>query len=525
MSGPIIHMGYLKNSARASKILHVPPVQNPIFVKFQLSIKHTSMIQRALSVVCSILFPAVFFCLTGNFPAEAKNSGYEIRVRIEGLHDTVCYLGNHFGEKQYVRDTVRVDHNGWMTFQGNDSLPGGIYLVVLPNKTYFEMIVNEQKFTLETDTSDYVEHMKVTGSLENTLFNAHQKFVIEKSKEGQELRTRLDTYKDNPDSSALLKKQLSDLDKVVKDYRMNLVKKYPNTFMAKIILTMSEPEVPESPKDAKGNVIDSTFAFRYYKSHFFDNIDFSDERLLRTPILQAKVKTYLQQLTVPLPDSIIVSVDTVIEKARANKEVFKYFVATLANFYETSNIMGYDKVFVHIAEKYYLTKDAFWADSTLQAKIAERVDKIKPNILGQLSHNLVMPDTAFVMHSLHGINSRFTILVFWDPTCSHCKTEIPKLSQYYDSVRAKGVDVEVFAVGIESDIELWKKFIRDHDLKWINVSDLYNNTNFRNYYDIYSTPVIYLLDSKHNIIAKRLDTDKIRDFIEHQLEMDKKKKE
>jgi peroxiredoxin len=144
--------------------------------------------------------------------------------------------------------------------------------------------------------------------------------------------------------------------------------------------------------------------------------------------------------------------------------------------------------------------------------------KIKPNILGEQAHDLAMPDTALKMHALYDIKTKYTILVFWDPTCSHCKTEIPKLSQYYDSVKAKGVSIEVFAVGIESDIELWKKFIRDHNLKWINVSDLYNQTNFRSYYDIYSTPVIYLLDEKKRIIAKRLDTEKIKDFIQHEEE-------
>jgi thiol-disulfide isomerase/thioredoxin len=178
--------------------------------------------------------------------------------------------------------------------------------------------------------------------------------------------------------------------------------------------------------------------------------------------------------------------------------------------------MGYDKVFVHIAERYYLTKEAFWADSTLQAKIHERVMKIKPNILGVPAHDLVMPDTSLKLHRLYDIKAKYTILAFWDPTCSHCKTEIPKLYQYYDSVKTKGVSIEVFSVGIESDIELWKKFLVEKKLHWINVSDLYNQTNFRSFYDIYSTPVIYLLDEKKNIIAKRLDTEKIRDFIENE---------
>ena len=441
------------------------------------------------------------------------SGGYEIKVHIEGLRDSTIYLGNHYGEKQYVRDTVKLDHNGWATFKGPETLPGGIYLIVLPGKTYFEIIVNEQKFTIETDSLDYVQKFKSSGSLENKLFNEHQRFIIDKTKYTQEIKNRLDANKNNKDSAAILKKIISDVDKEVKEYRLKIISDYPKTFMAKIIMAMQEPDVPEPPRDDKGNITDSTFQFRYYKSHYLENLDFSDERLLRTPIFQNKIKTYTQQLTVPMPDSIIVSIDTIIEKSKANKEVFKYCVATLANYYETSNIMGYDKIFVHIAEKYYLSDDAYWVDSTLKAKIHERVEKIKPNILGELAHDLAMPDTALKMHTLYGVKAKYTILVFWDPTCSHCKIEIPKLCQYYDSVKTKGVSLEVFSVGIESDIELWKKFIRDNKLDWINVSDLYNQTNFRKYYDIYSTPVIYLLDQQKHIIAKRLDTEKIRDFI------------
>ena len=460
----------------------------------------------------------VTFFLLFSFSSFAGNSGYEIKIQIKGLKDTVIYWGNHFGDKQYVSDTLKVNSDGWATVKGKEELTGGIYLVILPNKTYFEVLINngDQHFTVQTDTVDYIKDMKISDSPENKLFNDHQRFIIEKSNQSQALKVRSELNKNNKDSAAAIKKEITALDKEVKDYRLKLMSEHPNTFMAKVIKTMQEPEVPEAPKDEKGNITDSLFQFRYYKSHFLENVDFSDERLLRTPILQGKIKTYTQQLTVPLPDSIIPSIDTIIEKSRANKEVFKYCVANLANYYETSNIMGYDKVFVHIAEKYYLTKDAFWADSTLKAKIHERVQKIKPNILGETAYNMIMPDTSLKLHALHDIKAKYTVVVFWDPTCSHCKHEVPMLSQYYDSVKTKGVSIEVFAVGIESDMDLWKKFIRDNKLKWLNVSDLYNNTNFRNYYDIYSTPVIYLLDENKHIIAKRLDTEKIRDFISNE---------
>jgi thiol-disulfide isomerase/thioredoxin len=462
------------------------------------------------------LFLLLFLAALPASYVAAANPGYDIRVHIEGLRDTICYLGNHFGDKQYLKDTVKVDHDGWAEFKGKDTLTGGIYLIVMPNKTYFEILVSApQKFTIETDTVDFTDHFKVTGSLDNQLFIDHQRYIANMQKLSMQLKARMDANKGNEDSTKVIRDLIIQQDKDVKNYRFQLMKDHPESFMSKIIATMSEPEIPEPPRDAKGNIIDSSFQYIYFKTHFWDKVDFSDERLLRTPILQSKIKQYTTQLTPPLPDSIIASCDTIIEKSKANKEVFKYCVATLTNFYENSNIMGYDAVFVHLAEKYYLTDLAFWADSTLKAKIAERVRKIRPNLLNTPAHDLNMPDTAFVMHNLYGVKAKYTVLTFWDPTCSHCKAEIPKLSEYYDSLRAKNFSIEVFSVGIESEIDLWKKFIVEHKLKWINVSDLYNNTRFRDFYDIYSTPVIYLLDDKKRIIAKRLDTEKLRDFIDH----------
>src|SRR3954470_18400049 len=89
-----------------------------------------------------LLFPFILFA--------KGDKGYDIKVRIVGLKDTVAYLGHHFGDKQYVRDTARVDKDGWVEFKGDTALPGGIYLIVMPGKTYFEILVNntEQKFTI-----------------------------------------------------------------------------------------------------------------------------------------------------------------------------------------------------------------------------------------------------------------------------------------------------------------------------------------------------------------------------------------
>ncbi len=474
--------------------------------------------KRPIKIVFNLilLFTAILFSATN----ASASDGHEIKLRIVGLHDTIIYFGNHFGDKQYVSDTVKVDHNGNVVVKGKDNLEGGIYLIVMPNKTYFEIVVNEQKFSIETDTSDFYGKMKVTGSQDNTIFRDYQVFMSNSSKKIAELRTRLDKNKVKADSTAAIKEQINALDKEVKDYRLKLMDDYnPKLFFPTVIRAISEPEIPEAPKNPDGSK-DSTFAFKYFKAHFWDKVDFCDPRLLRTPVLYNKIKQYITNLTVQDPDSIDISVDTIIERSKCNKEVFKYCVAWLTNNYETSPIMGFDKIFVHLAEKYYLTDEAYWADSTLKAKIKERVEKITPNILGTPAYNLLMQDTNYVTRPLYDVKAKYTVLIFWDPTCSHCKVEVPKLALLYDSIKTKGV--EVYGVGIESDLEEWKKFIREKKLKWINVTDIYNKTKFRDFYDIYSTPVIFLLDENKKIIAKRLDVDTLRDFLKRLLNEKKK---
>src|SRR5688572_30355791 len=93
--------------------------------------------------------------------------GYSIKVKITGLTDSSCLLVNYYGDKQYLKDTAMVDAKGKMEFRGSDELPLGVYSIVLPNRKYFDIIVDRQEFSLETDTGDLVGHMVIKGSPEN----------------------------------------------------------------------------------------------------------------------------------------------------------------------------------------------------------------------------------------------------------------------------------------------------------------------------------------------------------------------
>jgi hypothetical protein len=77
--------------------------------------------------------------------------------------------------------------------------------------------------------------------------------------------------------------------------------------------------------------------------------------------------------------------------------------------------------------------------------------------------------------------------------------------------------IKVFAVCTQNDKKEWEDFIADNDLfDFINCYDPHYQNNFRVYYDIYSTPTVYLLDKDKKIIAKRLDLENLKSFLDRE---------
>ena len=462
-----------------------------------------------------------FFIILGT-PVSAQKDAFHLNIKVDGVRDSVIYLANYYGDKQYLKDSTTADANGNFSFKAEEPMPGGIYLVVLPGKRYFEVVIDkDQKFNMETSNSQLIDKMKVTGSEQNKVFYEYLRFIQQKQKEVEPLRQAYERTKENPDSSAYYKSKINVIDKEVREYKDNFIQKHPDWLMSKLFKASDDPEIPEAPKLANGEV-DSTFAFNYYKAHYLENLDFSDERLLRTPVFHNRLQYYLKNLTLQIPDSINKEADFLIGKAKANKDVFRYVVNYITYTYETSNIMGMDAVFVHMAKNYYTPEQAFWVDSTQLYKIKDKATTLEPLLLGKKAPNLVMKNEKGQYKSLHDVNARYTILYFWDPDCSHCKKATPKLAEYYEKVKNKGV--EVYAVCTEVETDKWNKFIEDYNLHWINVHDPDFRVNFRKVYDITTTPVVYLLDDKKTIIAKKVGVEQLEEILDNFLKKDMSQK-
>lgn len=476
--------------------------------------------------------------ITSTFAAK---NGYKIHVKVSGLKDTTVLLGHHFGNKKYVVDTANLNSKGEGVFVGDSLLDGGIYLVITPAMNYFEIIIDkEQEFSISTDTVDMLNNLKIVGSVENKNFNDYQLFMVsnqQKASKSRKLYDRAKKMVDSvsneklkkkyEDSLAMAKSDLALRDSLVKVKWDDITNNQSESLLASVLKAMKELEVPPAPKNDKGEITDSSFQYRYYKDHFLDNVNFADYRLLRTPILEAKIDEFLDKVCIQMPDSLVKDVDKLIGLAKANDKVFKYVIQHVFNKYNNPKIMGMDRLFVHVSDKYYLSGVAYWAksDTAFMNKLRDRVVKQKPNLIGEIAPELRLFDLKGNMVSLHSIKADYIVLYFFDTDCGHCKKIVPQWNKMYEEKKFSEKNIVSLLVETQVNKQKMQEFIDAHNLQAsIMAYDPYQVTNFRMLYDIYSTPVPYVLDKDKKIIAKRIDPETIADFLEKMLERDAKQK-
>jgi len=442
--------------------------------------------------------------------ASGSSNGYKISVKVDNLPDSVCYLGFYYGDKKYVQDTARINDSHQFVFEGDEPLEGGVYFVYAPKNLYLEIIVNEQQFSIETDAKDPIGSIKIQGSKENQVFMQLQQYGIEKQKRIAKLKETLETQDDNADA-AKLQIQIQDINKELLSHRKKLVEDNPDLFVSRVIQSSEVIEVPESvgqgtedPRQAK---------YQYYKNHFLDYIDFSDARMLKTPVFHTKLMEYFDKVVVQQPDSVFAAAKEIISRTEGNEDMFRYVLTNLASKYETSNVMGMESVFIKLAETYYLTGKTPWLDEEVLAKIKEKVEESKPTLIGKQAPPMTLVDTLGQPVSLYAIDANYLILYFYDPTCGNCKKKTPIVYQAYQNLKNEGV--KVLAVNTITDDEKWKDYIKENKLDWLNAGDIHVRSNFRYEYNIESVPRVFILDKDKKIIARRLGAEDVEPFLKN----------
>lgn len=455
------------------------------------------------------------FLQLGNIMAQ----GYHIKITVPKMANKSVILAHYFEGKVYASDTARLDASGSGAFIGKNKLGKGMYLLLFSPSNYFDVIIgNNQNFSIKTDTIDVINHMQIEGSPENQAFLDFQKFMMTQN---QKTRKISQDYEKDPNKEANKQKysaQFDEADREVRAYIANLNKQFPGSALATFAnFTLSTPvpdfskTVPAGTKDRDLEIQRKVYFFN--KAHYWDYTNFKDSTLIRTPIFKNRIDNYFNNMILMHPDSVYKESVNIIEKSKSNKTMFRYLVSYCFNFALESQVMGMDAAFVKIAKRYYLTGQADWVDKENLEKIEREVLLTQYNLIGETAPELKLQTLEGSWVSLHETKAPFTLLLFWEENCGHCKKQVPEIkAKLLDKFKPYGF--KVFAVHTQPEKEKWEKFVTEHELfDFINCWDPHNQSNFRAYYHVDSTPVLYLLDKNKKIIAKKLNTEQLTDML------------
>ena len=276
------------------------------------------------------------------------------------------------------------------------------------------------------------------------------------------------------------------------------IKRHPKDLLARIILLNTDPIVPDFVK-RKDSGSSKREQFAYFKKHYWANTNFSDPRLLSTPYYYQRLHRYFEDLTLKQSREMIRSVDSIMLKASAQPAFFTFTFDYISNRFYKPTTMGDDAVFVHLIDVHLNNGTESWIDSTNVFRLRVRAANMKLSLIGQIAPDLNLPDLKGKRHRLRAIKDDTTVMIFYNTGC--------------------GIEnLTVYAVCTDGSRTAWKKYIEANEIQsWTNVFASEEPQNFRRKYDVYSVPLIFVLDENKVIKAKQLQADQLDFYLRERM--------
>ena len=215
--------------------------------------------------------------------------------------------------------------------------------------------------------------------------------------------------------------------------------------------------------------------------HFWDGIEAFDGPTDENPILASQIDFYFDKLVAPLPDSITLEIDRLIDRTNNNTELRDFILWHLLEKYRHPEYMSQDQVFVYLYDQYFSQLEIKDLNEANLALIREKAERLRRLALFNTAPSFMLNDSL----DLHSIESQYTVLFFYDHDCDVCQQEMQDL----DSVGMIHREIMVLAIDVNTND--------------VGVDELFD------LYDIETTPLIYVLDRDKRIIAKKIRAKQI----------------
>lgn len=435
----------------------------------------------------------------------------DIRITVQNAELDGSILVGQYMERQYKAADFRVEGNTLILDQSDPPIKQGHYIVYFGDKQGLQLIIGEDReFEISIDMADPLETIQIEGSKNNELFYEALKFEQDQQNEFSTVTNELKTTpKGTPEYEAVearRKKLQDDRDAFLE----SLYEQAPNSLFTSFKRAGQNPRL----RDIRlpNGQMDEPAQVEAYRSEFWDNVNFGDERLLRTPVINNKLKRYIKELTPQNAKAINKSADELLAKTGYTGKFFEFFANWITLQYEPgkSSVMDAEGIYTNMIQNYFTQERAVWSDSMTVYGLQQRADQMAHSLVGQKGPDITVPGLDGAGKRLFDSKKDYLIVYMYNPECDHCREQTPKLKQLYPQIKN---EVDIYAIALDTNDEEWRKFVRDFGIQdWTNVFDPTNRSIVRTYF-VDNTPELYLLNEEREIVAKNLKVEQILDAI------------
>jgi hypothetical protein len=245
------------------------------------------------------------------------------------------------------------------------------------------------------------------------------------------------------------------------------------------------------------------------------SIDLNAPKLLFTPCLKPLFTEYLSYYPL-VADSIVKGVDSIMLKLDCKGKSYPYVFDFLTKLLKNREIQNNTQAYTYFIKKYVKDNKCKFLDPKLEKLLLEEYEKVNALQSQDSSVNMILKDTSGMDQNLYATAKKYdyTIITFFDPTCDHCKVELPKMDSTINLIEKQLVlNIGKYTVcnNMELQLEVWKKFIYEFQLtrNYTHVH-LGNNNEIRKAYDAFTNPIFYLINKEGKLIGKKISPNTLR---------------
>ena len=397
-----------------------------------------------------------FIIVLLTFAPFASFSQAKIRVNIENHIDSIYYLIKYTSDKSHcVIDTSSLS-SGYKIFSNKTDYNEGIYVIADSKQNpLFEILIGkDQKFSIHVEELMDLKSYEVKGSKETeSYFKVYSRTFYDRL-HIKALESELKYHPENIRKIDSIKNELYK-------YQESMLRKDDESFLNTYIKFTEDRPICDLP--------------------------LCDERILNSRLLKNKLDKYFDNSsTTQTPELICNKIDEFVLSTDDCQEIRDYILWYLYSKYFNPEKTENELVYIHLVDEYFSKLEIENLTENIRKEIIRRADVLRKITIGQVAPSFQYIDENGDIVDLDDIRSKFTVLFFYKPDCQKC-------------IRDKRI------------LGLVKKRINDIEILHIDISEENNSTSqdIIDKYDIMTTPTIYLLNEKKEIIAKHIKAERI----------------